>query len=189
RESLEKQHGPTRGVKHYVRVLALLDDHAIDQVQRAIEMSRCEAGYDVEAILLRVRRGVAEAAAAAMLDRDEHPATVRDVMVAPPNLNQFNQLLSHGGSHTERSEHAALENQPQTPASADDERRVCGLGPGSSGSERELRAILAAPDRSGGGGPGGQRAQGPHQAGRFPAMKDFDSYDFTAQPSVNKPKI
>ena len=24
---------------------------------------------------------------------------------------------------------------------------------------------------------------------RFPAMKDFDSYDFTAQPSVNKPKI
>ena len=43
RESLEKQHGPTRGVKHYVRVLALLDDHAIDQVQRVIEMSRCEA--------------------------------------------------------------------------------------------------------------------------------------------------
>ena len=56
RSDLEVQHGPNRGMKHYVRVLQLLEEHAIEDVQRAIEMSRGAAGYDAEAILLRVRR-------------------------------------------------------------------------------------------------------------------------------------
>ncbi len=94
REALEKQHGPSRGVKHFVRVLQLLEEHAIDQVQRVIETSRCEAGYGVEAILLRVRRGSAEATPAPTLENAEQPAAVRGIVVPPPNLSQFNQFIT-----------------------------------------------------------------------------------------------
>src|SRR6266851_5615514 len=169
REALEKQHGPSRGVKHFVRVLQLLEEHAIDQVQRVIETSRCEAGYGVEAILLRVRRGSAEATPAPTLENAEQPAAVRGIVVPPPNLSQFNQFLSIGGSHNDRSEYAPAEDQPQTSAPADDERRVRGPGSGSGERQRELRAVPAAPDGSGSGGPSGQCAEGPHQAGAFPS--------------------
>ena len=59
----------------------------------------------------------------------------------------------------------------------------------AANGQRDLRAVPAAPDRTGGGGPLGQRAQGPHQAGGFPVHKDFDTYDFTAMPALSKPKI
>ena len=55
RKALERQHGPSYGAKHYIRVLQLLQEHAPEQVQRAIEQSRAEAGFDVEAILQLVR--------------------------------------------------------------------------------------------------------------------------------------
>jgi hypothetical protein len=93
--TLEKEHGPRRGAKHYTRVIYLLDEHPIEIVQRAVEMGRCAAGYDVETILLQVRRRCQDATPAP-LDRAQQPEPVRDVNVPPPDLSKFNQFLSHG---------------------------------------------------------------------------------------------
>ena len=103
RAALEKQHGQHRGAKHFVRVLHLLDEYPIELVQRAIEMSRSAAGYDVETILLRVRRQRPDGTPAP-LERLQQPETVRDINVPLPDLSQFNQFLSNGEPDHERSE-------------------------------------------------------------------------------------
>jgi transposase len=166
RTALERQHGPRRGSKHYVRVLQLLEEHAIDAVQRAIERSRCGDGYDVEAILLRVRQRPSDMPLS--LDRESQPAAVRHVQVPQPDLSKFNQFLSPGEKRHDRCQHTALENQPEATAAADDARRVRGPGPRGDGGQRELPAVPAAPDGAGGGGTGGQCAAGAHQAGSLP---------------------
>jgi hypothetical protein len=81
----------------------LLDEHPIDLVQRAIEMSRDAAGYDIESILLRVRRQRPDAAPTP-LERAQQPELVRDVNVPLPDLSKFNQFLSHGEKSDDRSE-------------------------------------------------------------------------------------
>jgi hypothetical protein len=103
RTALEKQHGQHRGVKHFVRVLHLLDEHPLELVQRAIEMSRDAAGYDIETILLRVRRQRPDTAPAP-LERAQQPELVRNVNVPLPDLSKFNQFLSHGDKSDARSE-------------------------------------------------------------------------------------
>ena len=95
RADLEKQHGRRRGPKQFARVLLLLEDHSIELVGRAIEMSQCAAGYDVETILQRVRRQRPDGTPAP-LDRAQQPEAVRDVNVPLPDLSKFNQFLSHG---------------------------------------------------------------------------------------------
>jgi transposase len=167
RAALEKQHGPRRGAKHYVRVLHLLDEHAIPDVQRAIEMSRDAAGYDVEAILLRVRRR-SSTEPAAPLERSRQPEAVRSIQVPPPNLNQFNQFLSLGDSRHDRCQHAAAENEPEAVASADHARRVRDLGPPGGQCQRELPAVPAAPDGTGSLRSLGQCPESPHQTSNLP---------------------
>jgi transposase len=103
RAALEKQHGPRRGSKHYVRVLHLLDEHSVESVVRAVEMSQCQAGYDVETILLRVRRQRPEDASV-VLDRAQQPEVVRDVNLPLPDLSKFNQLLCQGEPDHDGSE-------------------------------------------------------------------------------------
>jgi transposase len=165
RRALEKEYGPRRGVQHYVRLLELLEDHAIEEVARAIERSRTEAGYDLEGLLLRVRgRGPA---APASLDRGQQPASVRDLVMPLPDLQKFNQFLSGEKSH-ERSECPAAEDESQAVASTDHERGVRGAGASGSDSQRELSAVPATADGGGGGGASGQRAQGADQAGELP---------------------
>ena len=103
RTALEKQHGEHRGVKHFVRVLHLLDEYPIELVQRAIEMSRGAAGYEVETILLRVRRQRPDDTPSP-LERSQQPEPVRDVNVPLPDLSKFNRFLSHGEPDHDRSE-------------------------------------------------------------------------------------
>jgi transposase len=103
RTALEKQHGPNRGAKHYIRVIYLLAEHSVEIVQRAVEMSRCAAGYDVEAILLQVRRRRPDTLPAP-LNRAQQPEPVRDVNVPLPDLSKFNRFLSHGESDHDGSE-------------------------------------------------------------------------------------
>jgi hypothetical protein len=103
RTALEKQHGPKRGAKHYIRVIHLLAEHSVEIVQRAVEMGRCAAGYDVEAILLQVRRRCPDATPAP-LDRAQQPEPARHVEVPMPDLSKFNQFLSHGEADHEGSE-------------------------------------------------------------------------------------
>jgi len=103
RTALERQHGPRRGAKHYIRVILLLAEHSVEIVQRAVEMGRCAAGYDVETILLQVRRRCPDATPAP-LDRAQQPEPVRHVDVPLPDLSKFNQFLSHGEPAHEGSE-------------------------------------------------------------------------------------
>jgi hypothetical protein len=102
RTALEKQHGPRRGVKHYTRVIHLLGEHSVETVQRAVEMSRCADGYDVETILLKVRRK--SVATPAPLVREQQPEVVRGVDVPLPDLSKFNQFLSRGEPDHEGSQ-------------------------------------------------------------------------------------
>jgi len=92
RQDLERQLGPTAGARQYIRVLQLLARHPVSRVQRAIEMSRTAAGFQVEAIVRRAEGGAAGAAS------ESSPAAVPDelraVLVPPPDLRQFDQLLS-----------------------------------------------------------------------------------------------
>jgi transposase len=103
RAALEKQHGPRQGAKHYIRVIYLLDEHSIEVVQRAIEMSQGVAGYDVETILLQVRRRLPDLTPAP-LDRTQQPEPVRDVNVPLPDLSKFNRFLSQGEPDHDGSE-------------------------------------------------------------------------------------
>jgi transposase len=173
RADLERQHGPRRGVKHYIRVVRLLAEQSPEQVQRAIEKSRTELGYDVEAILQRVRRQTNPVAEPPPLDLSEQPAAVRDVHVPLPDLRKFNQFLSSGEKNDDRSQYPAVESQPEATAAADDARRVCGPGPRGGHGQRELRAVPAAPDGTGGGSARRQRLEGPHQASRLSGAQGF----------------
>jgi transposase len=168
RRDLERQHGPRRGVKHYVRVLHLLHDHALDHVQRVVEVSRGPAGFDVETLLLRVRRTQPSAAAATPLNLSDRAEAVRAVQVPLPDVQKFDQLLSSKEINCDRSEHPVAQEQSQTTAAAGDERRVRGVGPRGGGGSGELPTIPAPPDGSGGDGAGSQHAQGPHQASQLP---------------------
>jgi transposase len=166
RTALEGQHGPSSGAKHYIRVLQLLREHAVEEVQRAIEQSRTEAGFDIEALLQRVRRqGTGSAGAAASLDLSCQSAAVRAVQVSLPDVSKFNQFLSLGEQSHERGEYAVIESQPEAPAAADDPGRVRGPGPRGGDGQRGLSAVPAPLDGAGGDGAGGERAAGPDQAG------------------------
>lgn len=123
RTALEKQHGPRLGAKHYIRVLHLLAEIPVKTVQRAIEMSQCAAGYDVETILLQARRRRPDAIAAP-LERAQQPEAVRHVKVPLPDLSKFNQFLSHGEADHDRSEQAAAASEPEELAAADGACRV-----------------------------------------------------------------
>jgi hypothetical protein len=173
RKALERQHGPSHGAKHYVRVIQLLQAHAQEQVLRAIEQSRTEAGFDVEAILQRVRQQSGGCVAVPPLDLAQQPAAVRALQVPPPDLSKFNQFLSTVENTYDRCEYSVTESQPETTAAADDARRVRGPGPRGGDSQRELPAIPAPPDGTGGDGAGRERAQGAHQAGHLPSAQGF----------------
>jgi transposase len=121
RKALERQHGPSYGSKHYIRVLQLLPEHAPQQVQRIIEQSRTVTGFDVEVILQRVRqRSAGVRALAASLDLSEQPAAVRALHVPLPDVSRFNQFLSTGEKSDERGEYSVIESQPQATAAAGD---------------------------------------------------------------------
>ncbi|HEV3006533.1 MAG TPA: IS21 family transposase, partial [Pirellulales bacterium] len=167
RAALEQQHGPTRGVRDFVRVLQLLEDHSVEHVGQVIATCRSGERYDVEAILLRVRRPTATSVPAA-LPSAAQPEAVRGLHVPAPNLTQFNQLLSAKENPDDRSEPAAPQEQSQAAPAADDECRVHGPGPRSGECQRELRTVPAAADRSGSGGPVGQCPEGPDQASELP---------------------
>jgi hypothetical protein len=88
RHSLEGQLGPTAGARQFIRVLQLLAEHPLGEVQRAIEMSRTPQGFAVEVIVRRAGGAARELPQAAV------PDELSAVQVPPPNLRQFDQLLS-----------------------------------------------------------------------------------------------
>jgi transposase len=123
RQDLEQRHGALAGARQFIRVLQLLGQHPIARVAQAIERSRTPAGFSVEAIVRRSGRAEGPKGPAEVLSPVELPAPVRDVRVPPPNVRQFDQLLSAEVSD-ERPECAVTEGQPEAAAPADDPGRV-----------------------------------------------------------------
>jgi len=174
RSDLERRHGATAGARQYIRVLQLLAEHPVTRVERAIALSHTGPGYDVEAILRHSRRAAEPKDHTAALALEPCQALVTAVQVPLPNLRQFDVLLSGTleVNHA-RDQHALVEEQPETVASADHPCRVREAGTRGGDGQRELRAVPAAPDRTGGGGTGGQCAEGPHQTSDFPGAQGF----------------
>lgn len=92
RQSLEQEHGGKKGGRHFIRVLQLLAQHPLERVQRAIEMSRTAAGFDVATILRRTPTPATSMGELASLPSESHPL-VATLQVPTPNLRLFDQLL------------------------------------------------------------------------------------------------
>jgi len=100
REALEERHGPTAGVRQYIRVLQLLAEHPVKRVQRAVQSAvvgpRPE-DLHAERIVRHVERlaqqQVEPPSAGEGIDPSDPVLTVR---VAVPDLRCFDQLLTQG---------------------------------------------------------------------------------------------
>ncbi len=123
RQDLEQRHGPLAGARQFIRVLQLLGQHPVARVAQVVARSRTPAGFSVEAIVRRTARAEEPKERPETLSPLELPAGVRDVRVPPPNVRQFDQLLSRE-VRDERLERAVAEGQPEAAAAADDAGRV-----------------------------------------------------------------
>jgi transposase len=133
RRSLEERLGLRAGAKQYIRVLQSLADHPVERVERAIVESLTRGDLDAAAILDAVRRSSSDNASS--LGDNERSQPISTVTVRPPDLAQFDRLLSHSpgeGDADERRDHtAAAEGQPEATEAADDAGRVGEAGPRS----------------------------------------------------------
>jgi transposase len=95
RQALEQRHGPAAGARHFVRVLQLLSEHAVERLQGAVEtcLRRDE---------LHAERIAAEARRAAGVDGSTPVTSLCQFQVPQPDLGRFDQLLSQGGAHDGR---------------------------------------------------------------------------------------
>jgi transposase len=131
RRSLEERLGLRSGTKQYVRVVQLLARHPVECVERAIADCLTRGDLDAAAVLDAVRRSSGDNAPSLSDNARSHP--VSTVTVRPPDLAQFDRLLSHspdGGDADECRDHAAaVEGQPEATEVADDVGRVGEAGP------------------------------------------------------------
>jgi len=125
RQALEKQYGSPSGGRHFIRVLQLLAQHPVERVQRAVEMSRTNSGFDVAAIL---RRTPGQAALSDALPASTEllhcHATLSSLHVPTPNLRLFDQLLIPEENDARSPYSAADQGQPETVALAGHACRV-----------------------------------------------------------------
>ncbi len=123
RESLEKHHGPRAGSRHYVRVLQLLANHAVERVTQAIDDCIRRGELQAERIAAEVDR----LACLVPSEVNPKPSEIDPTMtplchyqVPRPDLSCFNQLLSEGDEDHVRSRSSTAEKQPQTTPLTDD---------------------------------------------------------------------
>ena len=84
----------SEGVREYIRVLRLLEDHSMPTVQRAVEKALKVRAYRFEAVRHFLRSHSTFSPPAFRLDGREHLAFVR---VASPDISAYRALLSEGG--------------------------------------------------------------------------------------------
>lgn len=99
RRELEERHGALAGTRQFIRVLQLLAEHPQSRVARAIEGCRGDHAVSAETIVQRVRTlAAAEASGQQTIDCASDITNIPQVVVPPPDLSRFNQLL--GGDAT-----------------------------------------------------------------------------------------
>jgi len=92
RQALEARHGKTAGPRHFTRVLQLLAEHPMDQLQAAVESCLAKGELDAERIRAQVGRQAHRDGAAPFLEA----IPLCQYQVPRPQLSRFDQLLSYG---------------------------------------------------------------------------------------------
>jgi hypothetical protein len=128
RAALAERLGVQPGARQYIRVLQLLALHPIDHVESAISGCLAHDSLDARVIAEAIPRLPRDNALSSdnALSLDLAAVTVR-----PPNLAQFDRLLSHSpdGDADECRDHApVVEGQPEATEVAHDPLRVGEVG-------------------------------------------------------------
>src|SRR6202012_2505715 len=123
---LEQDLGLRTGTRHYIRVLQLLGRHKADQVAAAIEASLHRQCVRAEFIEQKLHaEGNADALAPVPPNATFHlseltPIKLPTVIVPPPDLRRFDQLLIHRSKGEDAHVGDVIEAQSENPAPADD---------------------------------------------------------------------
>lgn len=126
RRALADRLGVQAGTRHYIRVLQLLALHSTDRVAVVIAECLSRGELDTAVITAAVRRLSCDNALS--LSDNELSLHLSAVTVRPPNLAQFDRLLSRSSTEGDadecRDHAAAVEGQPEATEVADDVGRV-----------------------------------------------------------------
>lgn len=126
RRDLEDQLGKAAGTRQFIRVLQLLDRHAMDRVEHVILAERVGGHPDASNITAAVERLAGDNVVSL------NPSSTPNISVPLPDLSRFDQLLPHsskGVDDHERCERDDAQGQPEAVATADDAGRVGEAGP------------------------------------------------------------
>jgi transposase len=95
RQALETRHGPRAGARHYIRVLQLLVEHPLEQIEDAVQTCLRRDEWHAERIAAEARRlsGMVGVSTGTSLCQFQVPR---------PDLGRFDQLLSEGEAHDGR---------------------------------------------------------------------------------------
>jgi hypothetical protein len=93
RETFEHLHGPRTGTRQYIRVLQLLLRHPVERIERALEACQRRETFTAE-IIAEKAAALACHAAFPGASLDVLAPTIPNVIVPPPDLRRFDQLLS-----------------------------------------------------------------------------------------------
>jgi transposase len=122
RKRLEARHGPTAGIRQYVRVLQLLGQHPVERITRAIDECHRAERLSAEWIVRRTAQ-LRDRTMPVSLDLSGCDSAIREIRVPMSNLNHFNLLLFSKGARdddTFAEPTVVVENEPQAVAVADD---------------------------------------------------------------------
>jgi transposase len=126
RVALAARLGPHAGARHYIRVLQMLANHPAERLEAVIAGCLSRGELDATIIIAAARQLPCDNA----LSLSDSPLSLdlAAITVRPPNLAQFDRLLSHSsaeGDVDECRDHATVvEGQPEATQVADDARRV-----------------------------------------------------------------
>lgn len=129
RRSLEEKHGSCVGTRQYIRVLQLLANHPIDRVATVVAACLADGILDAATIAAAVHRQACQNTSS--FDDTALSLKLATVAVRPPDLAQFDRLLSHdprGDDHECPDHTLVVEGQPEATPLADDVGRMGEVG-------------------------------------------------------------
>jgi hypothetical protein len=132
RRAFVDRHGSLPGTRHYIRVLQLLALHPVERVENAITNSLGADRLDAETIIAAVRWQTSDNALSLLSSDNALSRNVAAVTVRPPDLAQFDRLLSRsineGDADACRDDALVVESQSEATEVADDGFRVGEVG-------------------------------------------------------------
>jgi hypothetical protein len=96
RLAMEKQHGPTNGRRHYIRVLQLLADRSVEVVEQAVVIAIRSGKLSAEQIAAHVAHQARAGGGQETPSSDSVATSLCQYQVPRPDLSRFNQLLTEG---------------------------------------------------------------------------------------------